>query len=129
MSGQTNRRDIRKINSYQDAEQYILNIPKFTGKNCMEDTRRFLEHLGNPSLDKKIIHVAGTNGKGSVCAYLCSVMRAAGISCAMFTSPHLVTMRERFVIDGEMISEEQFLRAFLRVGSALATMPQALRET
>ncbi len=129
MNRQTNRQDIRKINSYQDAEQYILNIPKFTGKNCMEDTRRFLEHLGNPSLDKKIIHVAGTNGKGSVCAYLCSIMRAAGISYAMFTSPHLVTMRERFVIDGEMISEEQFLEAFLRVGSALATMPQALRES
>ena len=59
-----------------------------------------------------IIHVAGTNGKGSVCAFLESICRVSGYRTAMFTSPHLVTTRERFCIDGSMISEEAFLEAF-----------------
>ena len=57
-----------RIGSYREAEDYIHSIPKFTGKNSMEDTRKFLVHLGNPAKDCKIIHIAGTNGKGSVCA-------------------------------------------------------------
>ena len=60
----------------------------------------------------RIIHVAGTNGKGSVCAFLESICRKSGYRTAMFTSPHLVTTRERFCIDGSMISEEAFLEAF-----------------
>lgn len=122
------RRERAAVNSYREAEEYILSIPKFTSKNCMEHTKRFLRHIGSPSSDKKIIHVAGTNGKGSVCAYLCSVMKEAGIRCGMFTSPHLVTMRERFVIDGEMISEEMFLQAFRKVEEGLATLPDELKE-
>lgn len=100
------------FDTYGAAEDYINATPKFTKKNSREDTGRFWKFLGYPARDCKILHIAGTNGKGSVCAYLCSVLRKAGISCGMFTSPHLVTMRERFVIDGEMISEEAFLEAF-----------------
>lgn len=51
--------------------------------------------LGNPEKDLRIIHVAGTNGKGSVCAYMSSILREAGYRTAVFTSPHLVDMRER----------------------------------
>lgn len=108
------------------AERYIYATPKFTSKNSVEDTRLFLAHLGSPSRDKKILHVAGTNGKGSVCAYLCSVLQKAGISCGMFTSPHLVSMRERFRINGSMVSEEQFLWAFQRVMEGLKSMPEPL---
>ncbi len=103
------------FDTYGAAENYINATPKFTKKNSREDTARFWEFLGYPARDCKILHIAGTNGKGSVCAYLCSVLRRAGISCGMFTSPHLVAMRERFVIDGEMISEEEFLYAFRTV--------------
>ena len=94
---------------------YINETPRFTTKNTMEDTRAFLHRLGDPDRKMRIIHVAGTNGKGSVCAYLRSVLETAGYRVALFTSPHLVDIRERFVIGGEMVSKEDFLRAFLRI--------------
>ena len=87
-----------EIAAFEAAENYINEIPKFTAKNAMEDTQEFLHRLGDPDEKMRIIHVAGTNGKGSVCAYLCSILRAAGYSVALFTSPHLVDIRERFEI-------------------------------
>ena len=109
----------RQINTFEEAEQYINDTPRFTTKNTMEDTKAFLHRLGDPDRKMKIIHVAGTNGKGSVCAYMCSILRAAGYHVALFTSPHLVDIRERFVVDGEMISKEDFLRAFLYIYNML----------
>lgn len=102
----------KAISSYDEAVDYIFNVPRFTKKNTMADTKAFLEKLGNPDLGLHIIHVAGTNGKGSVCAYMRSVLETAGKRVAVFTSPHLVDVRERFVIDGEMISKEAFYEAF-----------------
>ena len=92
-----------------------MNIPRFTKKNSMEDTRAFLKRLGNPDRELKVIHVAGTNGKGSVCAYLRYILEEAGYSVCSFTSPHLVDVRERFLIRGEMVSRERFLEAFQAV--------------
>jgi len=100
------------ISSYDEAVEYIFNVPRFTKKNTMADTKAFLEKLGNPDLGLRIIHVAGTNGKGSVCAYMRSILETAGKRVAVFTSPHLVDVRERFVIDGEMIEKEAFYEAF-----------------
>lgn len=101
---------------------YLDGMPRFTVKKNpgdMRDLRWFLKELKNPEQTLRIIHVAGTNGKGSVCAYMRSVLEAAGYRTAMFTSPHLVDMRERFVVDGKMIPEEAFLRAFLAVWNGL----------
>lgn len=103
------------ICTFREAENYINGIPKFKAKNTMEDTKAFLRRLGNPDGKMRIIHVAGTNGKGSVCAYLDSILRAAGYRTALFTSPHLVDIRERFAVDGELISQEDFLRIFLKI--------------
>lgn len=103
------------INTYEQAVDYVFNVPRFTKKNTMADTKAFLEKLGNPDRSLRIIHVAGTNGKGSVCAYMRSVLEAGGNRVAVFTSPHLVDVRERFMIDGEMISKEAFLEAFLQI--------------
>ena len=100
------------ISSYDEAVEYIFNVPRFTKKNTMADTKAFLEKLGNPDRELRIIHVAGTNGKGSVCAYMRSILETAGKRVAVFTSPHLVDVRERFVIDGEMIEKEAFYEAF-----------------
>ncbi len=100
------------ISSYDEAVEYIFNVPRFTKKNTMADTKAFLEKLGNPDRELRIIHVAGTNGKGSVCAFMRSILEAAGMRVAVFTSPHLVDVRERFVIDGEMISKDAFYEAF-----------------
>lgn len=109
----------QNITTFEEAVNYIYGIPKFTGKHSMEDTKEFLHALGDPDRKLNIIHIAGTNGKGSVCAYLRSILEAAGKKVAMFTSPHLVDVRERFVIDGEMISKESFLDAFHRVYEAV----------
>ena len=116
------------IETYAAAERYILGIPRFTKKNSMNDTGCFLKHLGNPEGKAKIIHVAGTNGKGSVCAYLHSILKEAGFSVGMFTSPHLVSMRERFIINGAMVSEEDFLWAFQLVSDQLKVMPEELQK-
>ncbi|MBR5578042.1 MAG: bifunctional folylpolyglutamate synthase/dihydrofolate synthase [Lachnospiraceae bacterium] len=93
-------------------EEYILSIPKFTTKNNREDTKDFYEYLRRPGRDSLIFHVAGTNGKGSVCSYLNSVLLEEGISAGMFTSPHLVSMRERIQYQGELIGEEAFVECF-----------------
>lgn len=120
------KRMTEEVSVYEEAERYINSIPRFTGKNSMEDTVRFLEHLGSPAQHCRIIHVAGTNGKGSVCAYLCSVFREAGISAGMFISPHLVSMRERLVADGVIATEEEFLQAFTAVREKLSALPSEL---
>ena len=62
-----------------------------------------------------MIHVAGTNGKGSTCAFLTSILREAGYSCGLFTSPHLVKINERFQINEVNIDDDTFLKAFERV--------------
>ncbi len=93
-------------------------IPKFTVKHPPEHTRELLSRLGNPQEGIKIIHVAGTNGKGSVCAYLNAMLLAGGKKTGLFTSPHLVRINERFQINGEDVSDEQFLDAFLKVEKA-----------
>lgn len=105
----------RSITTFDEAVSYLDGTPRFTTKNTMEDTRAFLHRLGDPDRKMKIIHVAGTNGKGSVCAYMRSILEAAGYRVALFTSPHLVDIRERFVVEGRMISREDFLRAFLYI--------------
>lgn len=117
-----------KISAYREAEEYINNIPRFTGKNSMDNTRKFLAHLGNPAQNCKILHIAGTNGKGSVCAYLCSVFKEAGIRAGMFVSPHLVTMRERLVADGRMATEQEFMEVFCFVMEKLADLPLELSQ-
>lgn len=113
---------LERISTYAAAEDYINSIPRFSGKNDMEDTRRFLKHMGSPGENCRIIHIAGTNGKGSVCAYLCSVFREAGIRAGMFTSPHLVTMRERMAVNGRIATEEEFMEAFSFVAERLSAL-------
>ncbi len=84
-----------------------LNSTQFFGiKLGLDNTRRLLDHLGNPERQLRIIHVAGTNGKGSVCAMLDSVFRAAGLKSGLYTSPHLCDFRERVLVNGTMISRE-----------------------
>lgn len=104
--------------NYTEAVDYIETIPKFTVKHPPEHTRELLSRLGNPQEGIKIIHVAGTNGKGSVCAYLNAMLLAGGKKAGLFTSPHLVRINERFQINGEDVSDEQFLNAFLKVEKA-----------
>ena len=106
-------KNVKTIHTYDEAVAYLLDIPKFTKKNTMEDTKNFLKELNLSLEHKKIIHVAGTNGKGSVCFYINNLLNAAGKKTGLFTSPHLVDIRERFRINGQMVSKEAFFQAFL----------------
>lgn len=105
--------------TYQEAVEYILDIPKFTKKNKPEHTELFLNYLGNPQEQMKVIHVAGTNGKGSVCAYLNAMLLSEKKAVGLFTSPHLVKMNERIAVNGEQISDECFLKIFEEVKCAV----------
>lgn len=107
------------ITTYGQAVDYLYQVPRFTTKNTIEDTRAYLHQLGDPDRKMHIIHVAGTNGKGSTCAYMRAILEAAGKRVAMFTSPHLVDIRERFMIEGKMPDEDEFLQAFLRIYDSL----------
>ena len=107
------------ITDYAQAEKYLLEIPKFTKKNTVEATRIFYEFLGKPGSSSKIIHVAGTNGKGSTCAYMNAVLTEAGYKVGMFTSPHLVSVRERMRINNILISETEFKQCFQQVREAV----------
>ncbi|MCD8108563.1 MAG: bifunctional folylpolyglutamate synthase/dihydrofolate synthase [Clostridiales bacterium] len=112
-----------KINM-QEAVSFLYDLPKFTTKNSLDHTRKFMRLLGDPCLNRKVIHVAGSNGKGSVCCFLYSMLLCAGKRAAMFTSPHLVDIRERFQVNGGMVSEEDFLLAFDRVKEASEKLVQ-----
>ena len=82
--------------NYTEAVTYIEGIGRFAIKDPLAHAKEFMRRLGNPQNDLKVIHVAGTNGKGSVCAYLASMLERGGYTCGLFTSPHLVVMNERF---------------------------------
>lgn len=110
-----------KLN-YTEAVEYILNVPKFTTKNKPENTVELLKRLGHPECGMKVIHVAGTNGKGSVCAFLSEMLTLAGKKTALFTSPHLVRINERFQINNVPISDELFLESYQKVQAAIDGM-------
>ena len=94
---------------------YIYNIPKFSKKSSLANTRIMLDRIGFDENSKKIIHVAGTNGKGSVCAYLAGILGKAGKKTGLFTSPHLVRINERIVINGEEVTDSIFEDSFKRI--------------
>ena len=104
-----------EVFTYEEAAAYIEEIPKFTKKHTLEHTKLFLKRLGNPAVDRKIVHVAGTNGKGSVCAYLQAILMAEGKRTGFFTSPHLVSVNERIRMDNVQIDNKTFLEVFRKV--------------
>ncbi len=110
-----NEKEANENMNFEDAVAYIEEVPKFTKKNGPENTRELLRRIGHPERRMKVIHVAGTNGKGSVCAFLSSILTLAGKRTGLFTSPHLVDITERFQINGEQVSHELFTDAFVRI--------------
>ncbi len=95
----------------------------------LERVERLLALMGNPQLHlPPVVHVAGTNGKGSTIAFIKSIVEAAGYSVHVYTSPHLVTFNERIVIAGKMIEDEALLTYLLRVKDATQTVPATYFE-
>ena len=91
--------------TYPEAIHWLYELRLFGSKLGLKNPRQLAAHAGNPHDQLNIIHVAGTNGKGSVCAMLESIYRQAGYKTGLFTSPHLVSFRERIQINRELVPE------------------------
>lgn len=108
--------------NYQQSVDYILSIPLFGKKDGHNNTKELLTKLGNPHLSLKYIHVAGTNGKGSVCAMLSYIYVEAGYEVGFFSSPHLINITERLKINNQDILEDEFLEIFLNIKQGIDEM-------
>ncbi len=97
------------MTSYNDALDFLYARTTGAWKLGLERVEAFLGLLDNPHRDLKTVHIAGTNGKGSVCAGVEAILRARGLRVAKYTSPHLVDFRERFVVDGRPVDAAQIV--------------------
>ena len=103
--------------NYRETIEYLYNSrPPFhligagAYKPGLEGTLRLMEHVGNPHTHLRAVHVAGTNGKGSTCHLIAAALQAAGLRVGLYTSPHLIDLRERIRINGQPIPEEEVVR-------------------
>lgn len=104
--------------TWEEAVEHINSVSRYGNRPGVECTRALLAKLGNPERELKIIHIAGTNGKGSVCMYIAGMLRSLGLSTGVFTSPHLIKENERIRLDNELISDEDFTACFEKVHEA-----------
>src|ERR1043166_7430314 len=107
--------------TYAAAIEFLYDLQLFGAIFGLENTQRLAALAGHPQNKLRFIHVAGTNGKGSTCAMLENIYRAAGWRVGLFTSPHLVSFRERIQIDRELISEDA-------VAQSVPAMQRLLKE-
>ena len=101
--------------SYPDSVRYLYSLGnelKAGAKWGVERMQALMAGLGNPERGQKFVHVAGTNGKGSTCAMIASVLQRAGLRAGLYTSPHLIEPTERIQINGLPVTADEFVRAF-----------------
>lgn len=109
--------------SYREAIEYILSLQQLGIKLGLEKMQRMAGLFGNPERSFRCIHIAGTNGKGSVAAMCASLLKASGCRVGLYTSPHLVSFTERIRVDDEPIAESDVVRLADRVREQLAQSP------
>lgn len=110
--------------TYRQALRYINSLSKFGIRPGLERIQVLLEMLSCPQKNLKFVHVAGTNGKGSVCTFVSSILNAAGLKTGLFTSPSVLDFREQFQIGGAMISEKDFVDVFEYIMPFMRKMPK-----
>lgn len=115
--------------TYQEAEAFLLGRELFGWKLGLERMTTFLAELGQPQEQFATVHVAGTNGKGSVTAMLASLLRESGLACGMYTSPHLQTLRERIRVNGSWIGEAEVVRLVERWRPLIESLQCTFFET
>src|SRR6266851_5621509 len=115
--------------NYHKAIQFLYDLRFFGAKFGLENTLKLSALAGNPHQQLRFIHVAGTNGKGSTCAMLESIYRAAGLRVGLFTSPHLVSFGERIQVDRQVIAAEEVARAVSELQPLLETFPRDAHPT
>ena len=104
--------------TWEEAVEHINSVSRYGNSPGAECTKALLARLGNPERALKIIHIAGTNGKGSVCMYIAGMLRSLGLNTGVFTSPHLIRENERIRFNDELISDEDFTDCFEKVHRA-----------
>lgn len=107
--------------NYREALAWLYSLQHFGIKLGLDNIRRLIDALHVDLSGARVIHVAGTNGKGSVCAMIDSICRAQGYHSGLFTSPHLVTFRERVRVNGKMISESASASGLTAIRNLVAT--------
>jgi dihydrofolate synthase/folylpolyglutamate synthase len=105
--------------NYKEVWTFLDNLQFFKIKLGLESMRMFLRELGSPEKELQFVHVAGTNGKGSVAVTLLTILARAGYTVGLYTSPHLSSVRERFRINDEYISEAEFAEEGSRIHDIL----------
>ncbi|MFO1477666.1 MAG: folylpolyglutamate synthase/dihydrofolate synthase family protein [Verrucomicrobiota bacterium] len=115
--------------TYSDAIQFLYDLSLFGATFGLDKTRRLAGRVGNPQDRLRFIHVAGTNGKGSTCAMLESIYRAAGHRTGLFTSPHLVSFAERIQVNRQPIPESEVVRLVEEIRPLLAEFPEGQGPT
>lgn len=101
---------------YEHVDYERMRIVPYNKRTfSLERVRKMLGLLGDPHLQTKFVHIAGTKGKGSTCAMLASMLQACGYTIGLYTSPHLVDLRERIAIDGDMISYAEVASIFRQI--------------
>jgi dihydrofolate synthase/folylpolyglutamate synthase len=117
---QVNRLRIEYYRMSAEIDSILKQFERFGVNLGLDRIRRLLDDLGNPQQQVPLIHVAGTNGKGSVCAYLSAILKAAGYRVGRYTSPHLIDWTERICIDDRPISEPKLTEVLSQVRDAIA---------
>src|SRR5476651_2276918 len=107
------------MTQFTDPLEWLFGLEQFGIKLGLDNINGLLDALGHPERAFRSVHVAGTNGKGSVTAMVDAALRAAGHRSARYTSPHLVDLAERFVIDGRPVAEDAMAAAVIRVRDAI----------
>ena len=105
--------------TYKEARELLDRLPRFEVKPGLERVDRLLRAVGLPQETFPAVHVAGTNGKGSVVAMLDAILRAAGLRVGRYTSPELVDFRDRITIDGRWLSEHEWAAGVRRLAPAI----------
>ena len=110
--------------NYEESIEFLLDIPLFGKKAALKNTKELLEQLNHPETGKYIIHVAGTNGKGSVCAMLSGIYMKQGLKVGLFTSPHLEKINERIRIQNEPIPDAAIIDLTYRIRKEIIRMTE-----
>jgi dihydrofolate synthase/folylpolyglutamate synthase len=105
-----------------EAKRFLESLSRFGWRLGLERMHRVLEALSHPESRFRVLHVAGTNGKGSTCAFAASMLRCAGLRVGLYTSPHLVRVNERIQVNGAEISDQEFTEG---IEAVLRAFPQA----
>ena len=115
--------------TYKEARVYLDEMSKYGSVLGLDTIRGLLRELGNPQDDLKFIHIAGTNGKGSVLAYTSTILSEAGYRTGRYVSPTVISYLERIQIDGTWIPEDEFAELTENVKEAIARMEAAGEES